>query len=126
MRAHRGSLATTAWFCLWCSSWIMVMFVLIAWVREIIIKPLAAYLLRVLSSHCRWQGSRPTRFPKTSSGPASGPHVSDVICSLGALSPGDPISQGVLNGILKNKGSWGSVDRALESGPNWIATTGVV
>ena len=57
---------------------------------------------------------------------AAGPHVIDVIGSLGVLSPGDPISQGVLNGILKNKGSWGSVDRALESGPNWIATTGVV
>jgi hypothetical protein len=35
----------------------------------------------------------------------SGPHVIDVIGSLGALSPGDPISQGILNGILKNKGS---------------------
>ena len=34
---------------------------------------------------------------------ASGPHVIDVIGSLGALSPGDPISQGILNGILKNK-----------------------
>ena len=37
---------------------------------------------------------------------ASGPHVIDVIGSLGALSPGDPISQGILNGILKDKGSW--------------------
>ena len=37
---------------------------------------------------------------------ASGPHVIDVIGSLGALSPADPISQGILNGILKNKGSW--------------------
>jgi hypothetical protein len=37
---------------------------------------------------------------------ASGPHVIDVIGSLGALSPGDPISRGILNGILKNKGSW--------------------
>jgi hypothetical protein len=36
----------------------------------------------------------------------SGPHVIDVVCSLGALSPDDPISQGVLNGILKDKGSW--------------------
>ena len=26
---------------------------------------------RVLSSHCRWQSARPTRFPKTSSGPGS-------------------------------------------------------
>jgi hypothetical protein len=37
---------------------------------------------------------------------ASGPHVIDVIGSLGALSPGAPISQGILNDILKNKGSW--------------------
>ena len=37
---------------------------------------------------------------------ASGPHVVDVIGSLGALSPDDPISQGILNGILKDKGSW--------------------
>jgi hypothetical protein len=37
---------------------------------------------------------------------ASGPHVIDVIGSLGVLSPDDPISQGVLNGILKDKGSW--------------------
>ena len=37
---------------------------------------------------------------------ASGPHVIDVIGSLGLLSPDDPISQGVLNGILKDKGSW--------------------
>ena len=37
---------------------------------------------------------------------ASGPHVIDVIGSLGALSPDDPISQGILNGILIDKGSW--------------------
>jgi hypothetical protein len=37
---------------------------------------------------------------------ASGPHVIDVIGSLGALWPDDPISQGILNGILKDKGSW--------------------
>jgi hypothetical protein len=36
----------------------------------------------------------------------SGPHVIDIIGSLGALSPGDPVSQGILNGILKDKGSW--------------------
>jgi hypothetical protein len=36
----------------------------------------------------------------------SGPHVVDVVGSLGALSPDDPISQGVLNGILKDGGSW--------------------
>jgi hypothetical protein len=40
---------------------------------------------------------------------ASGPHVIDVIGSLGALSPDDPISQGILNGILKDKGSWASL-----------------
>jgi hypothetical protein len=37
---------------------------------------------------------------------ASGPHVIDVIGSLGVFAPGDPISQGILNGILKDKGSW--------------------
>jgi hypothetical protein len=37
---------------------------------------------------------------------ASGPHLIDVIGSLGALAPDDPISQGILNGILKDKGSW--------------------
>jgi hypothetical protein len=37
---------------------------------------------------------------------ASGPHVIDVVGSLGALSPDDPISQGILNGMLKDRGSW--------------------
>jgi hypothetical protein len=37
---------------------------------------------------------------------ASGPHVIDIIGSLGALAPDDPISQGILNGILKDKGNW--------------------
>jgi hypothetical protein len=37
---------------------------------------------------------------------ASGPHIIDVIGSLGVFSPGDPVSQGILNGILKDKGSW--------------------
>jgi hypothetical protein len=37
---------------------------------------------------------------------ASGPHVIDVIGSLGALSSDDPISQGILNGVLKDSGSW--------------------
>ena len=36
----------------------------------------------------------------------SGLHVIDVVRSLGVLSPGDPISIGVLNGILKDRGSW--------------------
>jgi hypothetical protein len=54
---------------------------------------------------------------------ASGPYVIDVIGSLGVFSPDDPISQGVLNGILKRKP--GSVGRALGAGANWVATTGV-
>jgi len=37
---------------------------------------------------------------------ASGPHVIDIIGSLGALSQDDPISRGILNGILKDEGSW--------------------
>jgi hypothetical protein len=37
---------------------------------------------------------------------ASGPHIIDVIGSLGVFSPGDPVSQGILNGILKDRGSW--------------------
>jgi hypothetical protein len=37
---------------------------------------------------------------------ASGPHIIDVIGSLGVFSPGDPVSQGILNGILKDRGNW--------------------
>src|SRR5258708_5938633 len=37
---------------------------------------------------------------------ASGTHVVDVIASIGALVPEDPISHGVLNGLLKDNGSW--------------------
>jgi hypothetical protein len=36
----------------------------------------------------------------------SGPHVIDVVASVGALLPYDPISNGVLNGILREAGSW--------------------
>jgi hypothetical protein len=36
----------------------------------------------------------------------SGPHIIDVVASIGALVPGDPISHGVLNGLLKDKGNW--------------------
>ena len=36
----------------------------------------------------------------------SGPHVIDVVASVGALLPYDPISNGVLNGILRDGGSW--------------------
>src|SRR3979490_2851652 len=45
---------------------------------------------------------------------ASGPHVIDVIGSLGVLAPDDPISQGILNGILKDKGSWAPLIEHLE------------
>ena len=37
---------------------------------------------------------------------SSGPHVIDVVASIGALVPEDPISHGVLNGLLKDNGSW--------------------
>ena len=37
---------------------------------------------------------------------ASGIHVVDVVASIGALAPEDPISHGVLNGLLKDNGSW--------------------
>ena len=36
---------------------------------------------------------------------ASGIHVADVVASIGALVPEDPISPGVLNGLLKDNGS---------------------
>jgi hypothetical protein len=130
------------------------MLVLISWVREMIIKPLAAcpspgpvFTLPMarLSAHPIPEDiGRPGLFgfeAKNRSSPASsiiivaakahaiaenimklvrfddgktglmvqlaaGPHVIDVIGSLGVLSPGDPISQGILNGILKDKGNW--------------------
>jgi hypothetical protein len=37
---------------------------------------------------------------------ASGIYVVDVVASIGALVPEDPISHGVLNGLLKDNGSW--------------------
>jgi hypothetical protein len=37
---------------------------------------------------------------------ASGVHVVDVIASVGALVPEDPISHGILNGLLKADNSW--------------------
>jgi hypothetical protein len=37
---------------------------------------------------------------------ASGTHVVDVVASIGALALEDPISHGVLNGLLKDNGSW--------------------
>jgi hypothetical protein len=36
----------------------------------------------------------------------TGPYVLDVVASVGALSSGDP-SNGILNGILKENGTWG-------------------
>jgi hypothetical protein len=36
----------------------------------------------------------------------SGPHVIDVVASISALVPEDPISHGVLNGLLKDNGNW--------------------
>ena len=36
----------------------------------------------------------------------SGPHVIDVVASIGALVPEDPISHGVLNGLLKDNCNW--------------------
>jgi hypothetical protein len=36
----------------------------------------------------------------------SGPHVIDVVASIGALVPEDPISHGVLNGLLKDNSNW--------------------
>jgi hypothetical protein len=37
----------------------------------------------------------------------TGPHIQDVVASVGALSSEDPISIGILNGILKDGGTWG-------------------
>jgi hypothetical protein len=54
----------------------------------------------------------------------SGPHVIDVVGSLGVLVPDDPISQGVLNGILKDRGSWAPLIqhwRYARSGLRWLA-----
>src|ERR1700722_601575 len=42
MRAQRGSLATSALRGFWCFSWILVMFVLVAWVIEATIEATAA------------------------------------------------------------------------------------
>jgi hypothetical protein len=36
----------------------------------------------------------------------NGPHMIDVVASVGVLLPEDPISHGLLNGMLKNGGSW--------------------
>jgi hypothetical protein len=36
----------------------------------------------------------------------SGPQVIDVVASIGALAPEDPVSHGVLNGLLRDNGNW--------------------
>lgn len=38
-----------------------------------------------------------------------GPYVIDVVGSIGALAPDDPITQGMLNGALKDNRSWAHV-----------------
>jgi hypothetical protein len=45
----------------------------------------------------------------------SGPHVIDVVASVGALLPYDPISNGLLNGILRDGGieHWSHVRAGL-------------
>src|ERR1700738_5661851 len=40
---------------------------------------------------------------------ASGIHVVDVIASIGALVPEDPVSHGLLNGLLKDNVSWANL-----------------
>jgi hypothetical protein len=39
----------------------------------------------------------------------SGSYVIDVVASVGALTPDDPISHGVLNGLLKDNSNWASL-----------------
>lgn len=39
----------------------------------------------------------------------AGPHVLDIVASLSALSSEDPISHGILNGLLKDGGDWGAL-----------------
>jgi len=41
----------------------------------------------------------------------TGPHVLDIVASLSALSSEDPISHGILNGLLKDGGDWGALIR---------------
>lgn len=45
----------------------------------------------------------------------TGPHVLDVVASVGALSPGDPISNGILTDILKDGGTWGPLIQHWDS-----------
>ena len=54
-----------------------------------------------------------------------GLRVIDVVESLGALSFEAPIS-GVLNGILKDRGSWGPLNRALGAGKRRTETIGSI
>jgi hypothetical protein len=57
---------------------------------------------------------------------ASGPHVIDVIDSLGVLVAGRCHFARHSQRHPERQGKLGSVDRALGAGANWIATTGVV
>jgi hypothetical protein len=55
---------------------------------------------------------------------ASGTHVVDVVASIGALAPEDPISHGVLNGLLKDNGSWAQLIQhwgMARMGLRWLA-----
>jgi hypothetical protein len=45
----------------------------------------------------------------------TGPHVLDIVASAGALSPGDPIKNGILNDILKGGGTWGPLIQHWDS-----------
>jgi hypothetical protein len=45
----------------------------------------------------------------------TGPHVLDVVASLGALPAGDPISGGILNEVFKDGGSWGPLIERWDS-----------
>jgi hypothetical protein len=51
----------------------------------------------------------------------TGPHIQDVVASVGALSSEDPIIIGILNGILKDGGTWGPL---IEHGPARVSGWG--
>jgi len=45
----------------------------------------------------------------------TGPHVLDVVASVGALSTGDPVSSEILNDVFKDSGSWGPLIERWDS-----------
>jgi hypothetical protein len=45
----------------------------------------------------------------------TGPHVLDVVASVGVLSDGDPTNNAILNEILKEGGSWGPLIQHWDS-----------